>query len=282
MSGPPEEMKSLYMPKLAELTHIESLSEREKLFRMRLIDGSRLNYTPGQFVQVGILGIGEAPISVSSSPTRDDAIEIGVRAVGNVTRALHRQHPGDTVTVRGPFGNGFPLADLQERDLLFVAGGTGLCPLRSMIQYAVDKRDQFGKLTILYGCREPAEQIFREELAEWRQREDIEILESVDRCPLDVAWEGTVGVITTCFPLMDVDHEKTTAIMVGPPIMYRYVIEECLNKRLPRNRILVSLERRMRCGMGFCGHCQINNTYVCLEGPVFNYEQLGRLKETEV
>lgn len=277
-----ESMKSLYLPKLAEVLKVEPLSEKEKLFQLRMKDGSRLSHKPGQFVEVSVLGVGEAPISVSSSPTRDGSFELGIRAVGNVTRALHRLQPGDTLGIRGPFGNGFPVSELLGQDLLFVAGGIGLCPLRSMVQYAIDKRSQFGKITLLYGCRQPAEQLFQGELAEWRRRQDIEIMESVDRCPLDVSWRGSIGVITTLFPRVDIEPNNTTALVVGPPVMYRYVVAECLKKGIAKDRILLSLERRMKCGMGFCGHCQINNVYVCLDGPVFNYEELSKLKETEV
>jgi len=277
-----ESMKSLYLPKLAEVLKVEPLSEKEKLFQLRMKDGSRLSHKPGQFVEVSVLGVGEAPISVSSSPTRDGSFELGIRAVGNVTRALHRLQSGDTLGIRGPFGNGFPVSELLGQDLLFVAGGIGLCPLRSMVQYAIDKRGQFGKITLLYGCRQPAEQLFQGELAEWRRRQDIEVMESVDRCPLDVSWRGSIGVITTLFPRVDIEPNNTTALVVGPPVMYRYVVAECLKKGIAKDRILLSLERRMKCGMGFCGHCQINNVYVCLDGPVFNYEELSKLKETEV
>ena len=277
-----EPERSLYLPKPAELIKMETLSEKEKLFQFRLKDGSPLNHKPGQFVEVSVLGIGEAPISISSSPTRGNSFELVVRMVGNLTRALHRLRTGDTVGIRGPFGNGFPVSELTGRSLLFVAGGIGLCPLRSMIQYAMDKRDQFGKIIFLYGCREPAEQLFRGELAEWRQRQDIEILESVDRCPLDTAWTGNVGVITMLFPRVDIEPNNTTALVVGPPVMYRYVVSECLKKGIAKDQILISLERRMKCGIGFCGHCQIDNVYVCQDGPVFSYEELSKLRETEL
>jgi NAD(P)H-flavin reductase len=277
-----EPERSLYLPKPAELIKMETLSRKEKLFRFRLKDGSRLNHKPGQFVEVSVLGIGEAPISISSSPTRGNSFELIIRMVGNVTRALHSLRTGDTVGIRGPFGNGFPVSELTGRWLLFVAGGIGLCPLRSMIQYAIDKRDQFGKIILLYGCREPAEQLFRGELAEWRQRQDIEILESVNRCPLDTAWTGNVGVITTLFPQVDIEANNTTALVVGPPVMYRYVVGECLKKGITKDQILISLERRMKCGIGFCGHCQIDNVYVCQDGPVFSYEELSKLRETEL
>ena len=277
-----EPTKSPYLPKPAELIKAELPWERKKLFQFRLKDGSRLNHKPGQFVEVSVLGVGEAPISICSSPTRGDFFELGVRIMGNVTRALHRLQPGNIVGIRGPFGNGFPISELLERDLLFVAGGIGLYPLRSMIQYAIDKREQFGKVILLYGCRLPIEQLFSEELSEWRQRPDIQLLESVDHCPPDVEWEGNVGVITTLFPQVDINPTSTTALIVGPLIMYRYVIAECLKRGIAKNQILLSLERHMKCGIGFCGHCQINNAYVCQDGPVFSYEELSKLKEVEV
>ncbi len=152
--------KSLYLPKPAKLIEVETLAKKEKLFRVQLEGGSQLGHHPGQFVEVSILGIGEAPISISSSPTRGTTFELGVRVVGNVTRALHRLQAGDTFGIRGPFGNGFPVSELIGRDLLFIAGGIGLFPLRSMIQYALDRRLQFGRILLLYGCREPAEQLF--------------------------------------------------------------------------------------------------------------------------
>jgi len=277
-----EQEQSPFLPRQAEVIAVESLSEKERLFRLRLTGGRRLDHRPGQFVEVSVLGIGEAPISLSSSPTRDDSFELGVRAVGNVTQAMHRLKPGETLGIRGPFGNGYPVPMLLGRDLLFVAGGIGLFPLRSMIQYAMDYRERFGRIILLYGCREPAERIFQGELERWRQAGGIEILESVDRCPRDQAWEGNVGVITTLFPHIRVDPERTTALVVGPPIMYRFVVAECIHRGMAKDRILLSLERRMKCGMGLCGHCQINNVYVCLDGPVFSYEELTKLEETEV
>ena len=276
------ERQSPYLPESAELLEVQELAEKEKLFRIRFSNGRPLGHTPGQFVEVSIFGIGEAPISIASSPTRDGGFDIVARAVGSLTQCLHRLKPGDTVGIRGPFGNGFPVPRLTGHDLLFVAGGIGLSPLRSMIQYAIDRRQEFGRIVILYGCREPAEQLFREELAKWRQRADIEFKESVDRCPLDVTWGGSVGVITTLFPQIEIDPLRTFALIIGPPVMFRYVVAECLKRGMAEEQILLSLERRMKCGMGFCGHCQINNTYVCLEGPVFSYAELSKLREVEV
>jgi sulfhydrogenase subunit gamma (sulfur reductase) len=273
---------SPFTPRPARLLEIETLTSKEKLLRLELEDSSPLNHSPGQFVEVSVLGTGEAPISIASSPTRGPVFELGVRAVGNVTRSLHRLKAGDYLGVRGPFGNGFPAARLTGKDLLFVAGGIGLCPLRSMVQYAVDRRWDFGRIMLLYGCRQPAELLFRDELDEWQKQGNIELLETVDRCPDSTAWEGNVGVITTLFPGVEVNAERTVAMVVGPPVMYRYVVAACLKKGLAEENILLSLERRMKCGMGFCGHCQISNTYVCLDGPVFSYATLSQVNEVEL
>lgn len=273
---------SLFQPRLAELRAVTTLSAKEKLFRFNLRGNRPLGHRPGQFVEVSVPGIGEAPISVSSSSTRGPGFELGVRRVGNVTAALHRLEPGALVGIRGPYGNGFPLDELRGRDLLGVAGGIGLFPLRSLIQYAVDHRAEFNRIIILYGCREPVDMLLRGEVGEWRRRPDMELLETVDRCRSEDAWSGNIGVITTLFPKIKLDPARTSAVIVGPPVMYRFVVAECLRKGLAAERIFMSLERRMKCGLGLCGHCQMGGTYVCLEGPVFRYAELTKQREAEI
>ncbi|MBI4758955.1 MAG: FAD/NAD(P)-binding protein [Chloroflexi bacterium] len=253
------------------------MTAKEKLFTFQFKDGTPLGQDPGQFVEVSAFGIGEAPISVSSSPTRGDTFELCVRAVGNVTNALHRMAPGATVGIRGPFGRGFPVEEMRGRNVLFVAGGLGLVPLRSLIHAVLDMRQDFGAVTILYGTKNPSELLFRNELAQWEARDDVDYQVTVDVA--DESWRGNVGVITTLFRGLPVDPRNTVAVIVGPPVMYRFVIREVLGKGLPMGRILVSLERRMKCGVGKCGHCQINGVYVCQKGPVFTYAELRNLQE---
>lgn len=268
---------SLYQPIPAEMVKIEQLTEKEKLFTLHLKDGRNLGHQAGQFVEVSVFGIGEAPISVSSSPTRNGSFELCVREVGDVTGALHRMKPGSTVGIRGPFGNGFPVDKMRGQDLLFAPGGLGLAPLRSLINQVLDERESFGRVIILYGARNPAELLFKDELAQWEARDDVEFHVTVDRG--DEGWSGNVGVITTLFPKITVDPRSTVAVTVGPPIMYRFVLKELLSKGIRDERIYLSLERRMKCGLGKCGHCQINNVYVCQEGPVFSYTRLKELPE---
>ena len=268
---------SIYLPSLAEIVRTEQLTKMEKLFEIKLQNDQELGHQPGQFVEVSLFGIGEAPISVSSSPTKKGSFELAVRAVGNVTKTLHTLNRGATLGIRGPFGKGFPIEEMKGKDILFVAGGIGLMPLRSLINYVLDNRSHFGRVFVLFGAKTPAEQLFLDELAKWRQSKDMEYWETVDRS--DGQWKGNVGVITTLFPKITVDPQKTIAVIVGPPIMYRFAILEAQVKGIPDDQIIVSLERRMKCGVGKCGHCQINHIYVCQEGPVFNYAKIKDLKE---
>jgi NAD(P)H-flavin reductase len=274
---PAEQLSSPYVPEKATIKKITQLTETEKLFLVSIDSGRSLGHAPGQFVEVSLFGIGEGPISISSPPARDNTFELGVRAAGNLTRALHGLKSGDALGIRGPFGHGFPVENLMGKDLLFVAGGIGLVPLRSLIKYSLEHRDAFGRIIILFGARSPQERLFTDELAAWSKRSDIEFLETVDRSA--DGWKGNVGVITTLFKKITIEPRKTAVMIVGPPVMYKYALLEVKEKEVPRNNIWLSLERRMKCGLGKCGHCQINNYYVCQEGPVFAYSQIEEKEE---
>jgi NAD(P)H-flavin reductase len=274
---PAEQLSSPYVPEKATIKKITQLTETEKLFLVSIDSGRSLGHAPGQFVEVSLFGIGEGPISISSPPARDNTFELGVRAAGNLTRALHGLKSGDALCIRGPFGHGFPVENLMGKDLLFVAGGIGLVPLRSLIKYSLEHRDAFGRIIILFGARSPQERLFTDELAAWSKRSDIEFLETVDRSA--DGWKGNVGVITTLFKKITIEPRKTAVMIVGPPVMYKYALLEVKEKEVPRNNIWLSLERRMKCGLGKCGHCQINNYYVCQEGPVFAYSQIEEKEE---
>jgi sulfhydrogenase subunit gamma (sulfur reductase) len=269
---------SVYLPAAARLLKVEQMTELEKLLTLQLPDGRSLGNEPGQFVEVSVFGIGEAPISVTSSPSRSNStFELCVRRVGDLTGALHRLEPGEVVGVRGPFGHGFPIEKMKGKDMLFAAGGLGLPPLRSLINQVLDERGAFGRVIILYGTKHPSEILFKDELLEWAQRDDVEFHMTVDRA--DGEWRGHVGVVTTLFPKIAVNPHNTVAATCGPPIMYRFVLMELLGKGIPETQIYLSLERRMKCGVGKCGHCQINNLYCCQDGPVFTYAQIKGLEE---
>ncbi len=286
----------LYIPTLAEIVQTRRLTALEKWFKIRIKDGVSLSYEPGQFVEVSVFGIGEAPISITSSPpplnpllakegikgrstlpSENGTFEICVRKVGDVTTALHNLEEGAVVGLRGPFGKGFPLSRMKGCDLLFIAGGLGIAPLRSAINYVLDRRDDFSNITILHGAKTPAEILFSDELSGWQQRKDIKCEITVDKP--DTGWTGKSGVITRLIPPLEIDAKRTYALIVGPPIMYKYVLMELGIKKIPEAQIYLSLERRMKCGVGKCGHCQINSVYVCQEGPVFSYQTLKFLTE---
>lgn len=268
---------SPYLPEWAEISRIEKLTESEKLFELNFMNGKPLGHKPGQFVEVSLLGIGEAPISISSPPGKTNSFELAVRKVGNLTTAMHNLRAGDKIGIRGPFGTYFPVEEVGGKDILFVAGGIGLVPLRSFIKFVLEQRREYGEITIVFGARNPSEQLFLDELEEWRRREDVRYLETVDRP--DPNWKGHVGVITTLFPKVQVDPSRTYCVVVGPPVMYRFVIMEAKAKGIPDTQIFLSLERKMKCGLGKCGHCQINHLYVCQDGPVFRYSDIFDLEE---
>lgn len=268
-----------YVPRLATVIKKQPMTSMETLFEIKLDDDSELGHNPGQFVEVSVFGVGEAPISISSPPTKKGSFELCVRRLGNVTTKMHALKEGDKVGIRGPFGHGFDTEQLKGKDLLFVAGGLGLAPLRSLFNYVLDNRKDYGKVTLLYGCKEPRELLFSDELVELSRRDDVEFKPTVDRCPESEIWSANVGVITTLIPQIEFNPESVYAIICGPPIMYKFVIADLKKRSVPDDHIIMSLERRMKCGVGKCGHCQINHIYVCKDGPVFNYAKIKGVPE---
>lgn len=268
----------LFLPTFARILKVEQLTALEKVFTLSLPNGQPLGHRPGQFVEVSVLGVGEAPISISSSPSRsEDTFELCVRKVGDVTSAIHRLGPGDKIGIRGPFGRGFPYEKFRGKDMLFAPGGLGLAPLRSLINQVLDERALYGRVILLYGARNPSELLFKDELKRWSERSDVEFHVTVDRG--DETWTGNTGVITTLFPHISIYPRNTVAATCGPPVMYRFVLMELFGKGISEGNIWLSLERRMKCGIGKCGHCQINNVYACQSGPVFSYKEIKGLEE---
>lgn len=270
-----------HLPHPARIVRVERLLENDRLFTVRFVDEARalaFAHRPGQFVMLSVPGTGEAPISISSSPTRPAALELCVRRVGRMTEALYRLGANDLVGVRGPYGNGFPIETLEGGDLLLVAGGLGMAPLRSLLGYALDRRERFGRMTLLYGARSPEEMLFRDELHSLALRRDIDCRLTVDRDPSG-QWPHAVGLLPKLFDGVDVDPARTFAAVCGPPIVYRFVLERLLALGFSKDRILMSLERRMKCGIGKCGHCGIGYKYTCLHGPIFTYWDAINLPE---
>lgn len=271
--------KTIYTPEIALIKNVRQLTALEKLFEIEL-SGKRLGHKPGQFVQVEVFGVGEAPISVSSSPNRiENTFELCVRKVGNVTNALHNLERGSKIGIRGPYGTFFDYEKMKGKNLLFVAGGIGYAPLRSLINYVTspEERNNYKDITILYGTKTPSDFLFKEEISLLQNRNDIKFLSTVDKG--DETWTGHVGVITTLFPDLEIDTENTITVICGPPIMYKFVLLECRTKGIPEKNIVMSLERKMKCGVGKCGHCQINGVYCCQDGAVFEYPKIKELEE---
>ncbi len=268
---------SIFLPEIAEVISTRQLTEMEKYIELKIKDVGEFNFNPGQFIQLSVFGIGEAPISISSSPFNKDTIGLCVRKAGDVTSAIHKLEAGSYIGIRGPLGNGFPVEEMKGKDLLFIAGGLGLAPLRSLINYVLERRDDFAKITILYGAKNLGEILFADELELWKTRKDIELDITLDKP--DDNWSGKSGVITRLIPPLDLEPTNTYALVVGPPVMYKYVLLELQTKQISEDHIIMSLERRMKCGIGKCGHCQINGVYVCLDGPEFSYHTLKFLSE---
>ncbi len=291
---------SIYLPEVAVMTKKERMTPVDTFFEFELKDRC-LGHLPGQFVEISIPGIGEAPISISSPPSDNRKFEMVIRNAGTVTNAVHSLKIGDTIGIRGPYGTSFPMDTLKGKNLLFIAGGIGLVPTRSAILYALQHRKNYKDIYILFGCKDPSQRLFVDELEEWKKREDIVFHETVDTTDIseflellkmDISyrgpaakwypkeWRDNVGVITTLFPKINgINPVETYAMVVGPPVMYKYVIMGLHDMDFSDDHIIVSLERRMKCGVGKCGHCQIDHIYVCQDGPVFCYDDIKDLKE---
>jgi len=273
-------MNNIYLPDIATITEVRDETADTKTFTLRFRDPEvqrRFDYRPGQFAEVSVFGVGEAPFCLASSPTRNSGFQITVRSVGGVTQALHELGAGGEVGVRAPLGNSFPVDEVAGRKILFIGGGIGLPPLRSLIWRMLDERQKFGDITILYGARTPSDLVYKEELEAWAKRDDIKFLVTVDRA--EPGWTGRVGMVPTLFPEAGITPEGTTAFLCGPPVMIRFVIQDLLTMGFAPETIVTTLERMMKCGVGKCNHCAIGDKYVCRDGPVFSYRQIKELLE---
>jgi NAD(P)H-flavin reductase len=256
------------------------LTEHEKLFHIRICDPSErenFSFLPGQFVMLELPGCGEVAISISGSSANREFLELCVRKVGKVTGMLHRLEAGAFVGIRGPFGTHFPMQEMAGSSVLLIAGGLGIVPLRAPIFWANDHRMDYKDITILYGARDPAQILFDYQVEEWRKIYGLNILTIVEYP--DEHWQGHVGRITDLFDDVYIDPDETFAVVCGPPVMFKHVCGFLSDLGLSRQRMFVSLERRMHCGMGKCCRCNIGSTFTCLDGPVFDYWTVMNLQE---
>jgi NAD(P)H-flavin reductase len=240
--------------------------------------GEPLRPQPGQFTMLSALGVGEVAISVSGDPTRPGPLVHTIRAVGTVTNALCASRPGAVLGVRGPFGTPWPVVAAEGADLMIVAGGVGLPPLRGVLYTALRQRRRFGRVVVLYGSRTPADLVFARELEQWRTR-GLDVGITVDAA--GPGWNGDVGVVTTLIARREVDPSSTVAMVCGPEIMMRFAVRALAEKGLPGDRVFVSLERNMQCGVALCGHCQLGPYLICRDGPVFPWPRVAPLLDIQ-
>ncbi len=270
-------MRNEYLPKRAIIEKVVQESGDTKTFTLRLKNKSDglLRYKPGQFLMLSLPGYGEAPFTFASCPRKDGRFEISVRKVGSLTAALHNLKEKDIVGARGPYGNWFPLDKIKGRDLLFIAGGCGIAPLRSLIQYALKNRKNFGKVEIIYGCRAPKDIFYKEEIKSWEKDKNSNVHLTVDEP--DETWGGSRGVVCVLLPKIKINPKSAFVFLCGPSVMIKFAVKDILGLGFKEQNIYASLERYMKCGIGKCGHCYVKGKYVCTDGPNFSYPQMKEL-----
>lgn len=270
---------NVYLPRPARIANVRDEAEGVKTFTVQPPDGETgwPGFVPGQFLEVTVFGVGEAPFSITSTPGSPAGLELTVAAVGEVTEELHALGVDDVIGVRGPYGRGFPVEEVRGRRLLFVAGGIGLAPLRSLIGHVMSHRDDYEEISILYGARRPGLLCFRQDLAAWEGAPHTQVRLAVDTA--DAEWKGALGTVTSLLAAAKYEAEGSTAFVCGPPVMIRYTLQELLALGFAPADIITTLERRMECGVGKCGHCTVGKARVCVDGPVFSYAELLNLSE---
>jgi sulfhydrogenase subunit gamma (sulfur reductase) len=274
-------MENIYKPRLMAVENVIQETSDVKTFRLAFNNGGGEGFAfeAGQFGLFSVFGQGEAPFGIANSPTRGPYIECSIKEVGKVTRAFHDLNPGDKVGFRGPYGRSFPIEEMRGKNLVFVGGGIGLAPLRSLLWNCVDRRDEFRDITLVYGARSVADLVYKPELEEWTAMQGVETVLTVDPGGEDESWTGEVGFVPTVLEALQPSPENTTVITCGPPIMIKFVLLSLANMQFEPEQIITTLEMKMKCGLGKCGRCNIGPAYVCKHGPVFSYAELQALPE---
>jgi NAD(P)H-flavin reductase len=271
----------LYLPIRMEVERVRAESDDRMLRTLDLSfqdAGKEFEYLPGQFCQLSVLGKGEAPFGIASAPSEPGFLRFTVNRVGVVTTAIHYLRPGDAVGLRGPLGNHYPVEKLKGENVVVIGGGFAFTTLRSLVVYFLAHRGDYGQVTVIYGARRPGLLLYRDELAEWKKRDDLELHLTIDKeAP---GWEGRVGFVPTVTKEVGPKPEKSWAVVCGPPVMIKYTLPVLGELGFPPERVYTSLERKMKCGVGKCGRCNIGPKYVCVDGPVFSYAELGELPES--
>ncbi len=275
-------MKNPYLPipmivKKASIETTDRMLRSLELSFARQEDEASFHYTPGQFCELSLFGKGEAPFGIASSPTEKGSLKFTINRAGVVTTALHQLEEGEEIGIRGPLGNFYPIELFEGKNVLVIGGGFAFTTLRSLIVYLIHpkNRSRFREITIIYGARMPGLLLYKEELTQWQEKGEVKIVVTVDQGDKD--WKGKVGLVPNVLEEVAPSSENTYAVICGPPIMIKFTFPKLVALRFPNERIYTSLERRMKCGIGKCGRCNIGHLYVCKDGPVFSYEQLEKL-----
>lgn len=277
-----EHRKNIYKPHLATIEEIRDETPDVRSFRLVFQDqGVRdsFSFRSGQFAEYSAFGAGESTFCIASSPTRTGHIECCFRAVGRVTDALRGLEVGDTIGVRGPYGNSFPIEEFYGKNLVFVAGGIALPPLRTLIWNCLDQRERFGDITIVYGARTESDLVYKHELQQWQERSDVRLVKTVDPGGESPDWDGKVGFVPTILGEEAPRAENTIALVCGPPVMIKFTLPVLEKLGFGEEKIYTTLENRMKCGLGKCGRCNVGNVYVCKDGPVFTARQVKEMPQ---
>jgi sulfhydrogenase subunit gamma (sulfur reductase) len=268
------------MPMRVERNVVETEDASIRTLSLSFAGGSEaFGFVPGQFAELSLLGVGEAPFGIASSPTSADMLDFTISRVGLVTTELHHLEPGDSVGLRGPLGNGYPLEELHGRSVLVIGGGFGFSTLRAFTSFALhpENRESFGDITVVYGARSPGLLLYKDELKDWGRRDDMSLLVTVDKDDQD--WNGMTGTVPAAVKGLQIDPGGTAALVCGPPAMIRFTLPVLAELGLRPDRIHLSLEMKMKCGIGKCGRCNIGGSYVCTDGPVFSLARLNGLPQ---
>ncbi|TET18108.1 MAG: heterodisulfide reductase subunit F [Dehalococcoidia bacterium] len=273
---------NVYLPHIAVIEKVIDETPGVRTFHFNFKDEklrAEFTFESGQFGEYSVFGVGEAPFCISSSPTRRDHLEFAVQQVGRVTNALHRLGVGAEIGFRGPYGNSFPMNFLEEKNLIFVAGGIGLAPLRSLIWNVLDNRNKYKKIDIIYGARSPSDLCFKYDLDSWNKDKTVDMVTTVDKG--DESWTGREGFVPQVLEQVAPPAQNAVAIVCGPPIMIRFTFPVLGKLGFTPEQMITTLEKRMKCGIGKCGRCNVGNLYVCRDGPVFTYAQIKKFISTE-
>ena len=266
-----------YIPSLADIVEKRRETRGTYTYRLRLRDEATrraFRFRPGQFNMVYAFGAGEVPISIVSDPDEAETLDHTIRIVGDVTGVLDRLGPGDMVGLRGPYGSWWPLEEARGKDVVLVTGGLGCAPVVAVINYIVRRRDAYGALKILHGIKTPRDLVFRERFRAWARHPNTEVYLTVDRP--DRTWRYHVGMVTNLFSQVRIDPTRSVVMMCGPEVMMRYAVRSLLANGMPADGVFLSMERNMKCAVGFCGHCQLGPEFVCKDGPIFRYDRIRR------